>query len=240
MAETQLFSERSDFDYRDLEEGPRRSPASRLRTIFITIGFIVFVLAFLIFMIRGSLPELTPEQIVQMKGYEGQQAPRRIFNLYSLRQYEDANRRENEAAETVATNGSDQTPPITDTLTPSAPENKPDTRAVVQTTVKPARVYEKAALRRQGIIPVIATVNTSAKEVKTPEIEVLPVLGVKGDQARLRSGPSRDSDVLALLNKGDTITVFNTVGKWTHVGINDGSSTTGYIHSSLLGVVERK
>ncbi len=296
MAETQILNDRSDFDHLDLEELPRRYPESRLRTVFITAAVIVFVLAFAVFMIRGSMPELTPEQIVQMKGYEGQQAPRQIFNLYSLRKYQEQNA---EAKLTATANRTSLSAGSSDSIIEpdgdSTSQSGHADTTVVQTTVesesreagstkreqevivaasnrgavprvtiisdkhgeastampvklpansktktesvtnKPAaRTYEKAELKRQGELPVLATGSSRSDSENRQKAEVLPVGVVKGDQTRLRSGPSRNSDILLLLAKGDSITIFDTVGEWTHVGANDGSSTMGYVHNSLL------
>jgi|GEM_PF-6319777 len=70
------------FDERDLAEAtrlPKDKPS-----FGVVAGFVVAVVLFLALLVHGSLPELSPEEIVAMDGYEGEQPTRHIFNIHSL------------------------------------------------------------------------------------------------------------------------------------------------------------
>lgn len=73
-----------DFDERDLSEAPRLAKDSRPRGLI--VGGCVAVVLFLALLAYGSLPELSPEEIVAMEGYAGEQPTKHIFNIHSLEQ----------------------------------------------------------------------------------------------------------------------------------------------------------
>lgn len=71
-----------EIDPVDLSEAPRLEKDSYSRATVIGVGCCIAVLAAM--MIHGSLPELTPKEIVAMDGYVGEQPTRHIFNLQSF------------------------------------------------------------------------------------------------------------------------------------------------------------
>lgn len=71
-----------DIDARDLSEAPRLAKDSQSRGV--VIGACVAALLFLALLVYGSLPELSPHEIVAMEGYAGEQPTRHIFNIHSL------------------------------------------------------------------------------------------------------------------------------------------------------------
>ncbi len=253
MARIYNPNDRPDIDYEDLQEVPRRVRESKIRLVVITVMSVVCLLAFLIILVRGSMPELTPEQIVQLDGYEGQQAPRYIFNLYSLKQ-QQANE---ETALPKAAPQVESVVPVAVAVSSAEPVAEPADAVIESTEIRvaplgaaqqaepaavidsnPVTVYEIAELTRDPGRQVIGRVDAVSRKNNPTEqgavIEVLPVLSVVGDQSLLRSGPSREADIVTTLAKGDTITVFDNQGEWSYVGTNDGSSTIGYMHNSLL------
>ncbi|OED39264.1 hypothetical protein AB833_17240 [Chromatiales bacterium (ex Bugula neritina AB1)] len=251
MARKQMQRDNPDIDFEDLEEVPRRVRESRVKAGIIGVFSFVFLLALTIILIRGSMPDMTPEQIVQMQGYEGQQAPRHIFNLYSLKQQRESasaasggsvlpreSRVIDSDAEVVVLNSQPLSAETGRTAAGdenNASENSP---GGLEAAVEPAVLYEGAELARVPDIRLIRHIDAAGKTNDNSEESVqlgaLPVLIVKGDQSLLRSGPSRQKDVLKTLSKGDTITVFNHEGDWVYVGTNDGSSIVGYMHISLF------
>jgi len=73
-----------DFDERDLSEAPRLAKDTQPRGLI--VGGCVAVVLFLALLAYGSLPELSPEEIVAMEGYAGEQPTKHIFNIHSLEQ----------------------------------------------------------------------------------------------------------------------------------------------------------
>ena len=69
-------------------------------------------------------------------------------------------------------------------------------------------------------------------------IKVLPVLTVVADNTYLRAEPSQSSDIKLTLATGTSVTAFEQAGAWVHVGANDGSSITGFVHQSTVVTTE--
>ena len=80
--QTQAFD--PNFDSNDLLEAPYVVKTKRYHPVVVGIGAALFSLILALVLVSGSLPEMSPEQIVAMEGYEGRQSPRHIFNLESL------------------------------------------------------------------------------------------------------------------------------------------------------------
>jgi len=71
-----------DIDARDLSEAPRLAKDSQSKGTMIGAG--VALVLFLAMLVYGSLPELSPQEIVAMDGYAGEQPTKHIFNIHSL------------------------------------------------------------------------------------------------------------------------------------------------------------
>lgn len=269
-----------DVGHADMAEAPRRIPESKSKGFLMGLVVTVVVLVLAVVLIRGSLPAMTPEQIVQQKEYQGQQPPRHIFNLYSLKQ--DKQRRELETTGTKL----EQAAGSEELEQSGSSGTKTEARAVVKPDV--TTIYEKADLKREAVLPVVSKLATDVVEapasdtvteplilaVSKPaqaisdlpqtarvveptvaktvqegraavasiasaplnDLTELPVQTIELNNSRLRSRPAFDAEVIKMLKKGQTITVFAKVGEWTQIATNDGAGTTGYIHNSLLGV----
>lgn len=251
-----------DVGYADMAEAPRRERESNAKNIAIAAATTVGVLLLAVVLIRGSLPAMTPEQIVQRDDYEGQQPPRHIFNLYSLKQDKLRRTVESEqplaenAAEigeqavaasagvsagvvSVATEEASKATPVV-VVSEQLEADKPEAAAPVV-----VRSYEKSELRRESGLPVVSAVVNKDSQIlieangnSSRAVTVLPVYTIKGDNTNLRSQPSTEASIVKTLNKGQTVTVFNNGGVWVQVATNDGLGTTGYIHNSLLEIAD--
>ena len=74
------------FDYideRDLSDAPRLR--KKRPSVGLIAGATLLAALFIGLLVYGSLPELSPEEIIAMDGYQGEQPTRHIFNLDSLR-----------------------------------------------------------------------------------------------------------------------------------------------------------
>jgi len=75
-----------DINQRDLSEAPRLQKDKQ--SFGGVVGIAIAVLLFGVLLILGSQPELTPEEIISMDGYEGEQPTRHIFNLQDMEEPE--------------------------------------------------------------------------------------------------------------------------------------------------------
>ena len=104
--------------------------------------------------------------------------------------------------------------------------------------------YRKLNRRTSNRDSIATTRTPEATAVQTQQgapattIKVLPVLTVNTDQAYVRAKPSQTSDIKLTLAKGMSVTAFEQAGAWFHVGANDGSSITGYVHQSSIAATE--
>jgi len=71
-------------------------------------------------------------------------------------------------------------------------------------------------------------------------VKVLPVLTVISDNTYVRAEPSRSSDIRLTLATGTSVTAFEQTGAWIHVGANDGSSITGFVHKTNVAAADIK
>lgn len=168
-----------------MAEAPRRERESNAKNIAVGVGTTVGVLALAVFLIRGSLPAVTPEDIVKRADYEGQQPPRHIFNLYSLKQDKLLREKQSESRlqaelvpvevpiaqtsteESVVTTNvepisnsrqTDAEVQLTDATTPASGSVSASTKELLKTEVPAAgvRSYEKAELHREEPLPVVS------------------------------------------------------------------------------------
>ena len=228
-----------EVNHADLAEAPRRERESKAKSIGIGVVVSLVLLGLAVLMIFGSQPALTPEEIVGREDYEGQQPARHIFNLYSLKQ--DQLRREAERAkEAVTTNAEMPFIPVNqDKKTSEMPASAGGSRP--RSVSGPS--YVKSELTRTPV-SVVGAVTRQVSPAKaspakaSPEpgssVTVLPVYTIKGSQTNMRSLPTTDAPILQILDKGQTVTVFDETSEWVQVAVNDGSGISGYIHQSLL------
>ena len=119
-----------EIDPVDLSEAPRLEKDANSRGP--VIGAVCLLVAFAAMMIHGSLPELTPKDIVAMDGYVGEPPTRHIFNLQSFEDEQSAQNSPDEnngqeiAADDTMVAGSKE---IVAVATPE--QIQPDSKAVI-------------------------------------------------------------------------------------------------------------
>ncbi len=224
-----------EVNHADLAEAPRRERESKAKSIGIGVVVSLVLLGLAVLMIFGSQPALTPEEIVGREDYEGQQPARHIFNLYSLKQ--DQLRREAERAkEAVTTNAEMPFTPVNLEKTSEMPASAGGFHPRTEPVTGPN--YVKSELTRTPVSVVGAVTRQVSPAKPSPESgssgTVLPVYIIKGSQTNMRSLPTTDAPILQVLDKGQTVTVFDETSEWVQVAVNDGSGISGYIHKSLL------
>lgn len=310
-----------DIDEFDLSEAPRLPKDPQSRGAMIGLVLAVALLAALLF--YGSMPELSPEEIVAMEGYEGEQETKFIFNIHSLEKNSE------EAVSAASEESGDQIPPlaVTEPVEPvesssnsvspvalevpevvseqeqvSEPNPEPEqvaeqelpiaqTETIVVASIEPqvtdpvsqtlpvvvtesvsAPVTEATTTRSISFstardekvvaamattpvieeaadtvviasvvaaepipVPVLNSTLQSAGSTENSRAKLLPLRSVLQDATELKASPSAQAETLLSLRRGVTVTAFERYGEWIHIGINDGSSVTGYILESRLG-----
>ncbi len=158
-------------------------------------------------LVLGSLPEMSPSEIVQMEGYAG---------------------RQDVASDEPASGGEQlQQVQISGFEVAEADAAKPPVEVIADDN----SFREIAAATLAVDKPLLAV------EDAPDDKSAYPVLQVKRQYSNVRAGPSTSDQILTSLEIGSTVTVFDRRGDWLQIGVNDDSSITGYIHKSLLGVI---
>jgi hypothetical protein len=254
-----------NFDIEDLQEAPTLPRTQKVHPVLVGVVGSVVCLALAVMFIRGSLPEMTPEQIVAMEGYQGQQPPRYIFNIDSIESAPAAQGPREEpvvaAARDVVVQSASVGVPKTDTA--EATSTNSGTNTTEGDSVNALLAIETEEPRDSWALEIVEVpaspiiVGKDAQEVSAPIVEefdyrklnrkpsdntsairVLPVLTVNTDNTLMRAKPSESAEVTLVMARGASVTAFEQSGVWVHVGANDGSSTTGYIHQSNIAAAD--
>jgi len=144
-----------DINSHDLSEAPRLAKDSQPKGPIIGISAAVLLLIGLL--IYASFPELSPEEIISMDGYEGEQPTKHIFNLQSLEESKAVAK-----ANVAVSNGQSDVPQdmaVATVETPIAP--------LVQTPIEELPVVEIVPLP-QDQLPILEP-EPEVIEVVTPE-----------------------------------------------------------------------
>jgi len=144
-----------DINSHDLSEAPRLAKDSQPKGPI--IGIIAAVLLLIGLLIYASFPELSPEEIISMDGYEGEQPTKHIFNLQSLEESKAVAK-----ASVAVSNGQNDLPQdvaVATVETPIAPS--------VQTPIEESPVVEIVPVP-QDQLPILEP-EPEVIEVVTPE-----------------------------------------------------------------------
>ncbi len=198
-----------DIDPSDLVDSVNTQQPARFSKWALGAAFALGIPLVAFALVLGSLPEMSPAEIVQMEGYAGR--------AQASSGQEVAQASEQAALQEVEIEGFE--------LAPADP-----VEPVVSAVVEDSSFREIAAATQ-------AVEKSLNAAVTAPDTENYPVLQVKKQYSNVRSGPSTGDSIITSLEVGSTVTVFNRSGNWLQVGLNDGSAVTGYIHKSLLGIV---
>lgn len=145
-----------DIDERDLSEAPRLAKEPESRGVMIALAAAAAL--FVALLVYGSFPDLSPEEIVSMDGYEGEQQTKTIFNIHSFDNDDEA------LATTEQVD--DNLPPIA--VTEPVVTTQPDDTAIVPETVvtKPLAQTDPA--------PQAEPVESQTKSAQSVAVETTP------------------------------------------------------------------
>ena len=174
-----------DINQRDLSEAPRLEKDKQ--SFGGVVGIAIAVLLFGVLLILGSQPELTPEEIISMDGYEGEQPTRHIFNLQDMEEPETP---ASVQASEPASNTSDQA--VATVEAPVATVAKaPVENATVQEPPQTTElaVIKSATVDTESTAPKPATVDTEVVELPVAVTEPVPVAPTEAPVAVTESLP---------------------------------------------------
>jgi hypothetical protein len=108
------------------------------------------------------------------------------------------------------------------------------TAVAVATPATPKPVLDgvtthSAALENKTVIPA-----SMEPETASPSLPAWQLVTIAVNRANLREQASTSSDVLGVIRKGSTLTLFDISGRWAQVETNDERGIAGYVHVSLL------
>jgi hypothetical protein len=217
-----------DVNRHDLAEAARRPKTSRLAGVLRLAMVVCGCVLLAVVLIRGAQPELTPEEIVQLESYEGQQEARRIFNLNSAKQQSIAALRS-----TAPKAQEDKNSRVAEVALP--PAEVPAVGAAVTLPV-PQSAAPSGMAADQYAATGTGVSGSSERPVESPRI--LPIYSVTAESAGLHESPSQSAPTLKTVSKNDTVTLFNNVGDWAEVAVNDGSGVTGYVRRAAISILQ--
>lgn len=215
----------------DLIEISRRPTNYRLKTFAQWAFFTCICFALAVLLIRGSQPELTPLQIVQLDGYQGAQQVRTIFNLKSRTREPGLTGRLEPAIEIAESENELNRTPVVAAAG----------RGLGGSIEVPASAFNRVELpapTQVGQIMPWPVAPLKMTEDERVESRLLPVFSVIVDRVELREAPSSASRVVMSVARMETVTLFSTQGEWVEVAANDGSGQTGFVPKSAIVALE--
>jgi len=204
-------SQQLDINPGDFSEAPRLNKSGLPPVLKAVAGICLVV--FCIMLLYGSLPEMSPTEIVASDDYVGEQPERNLLTLENLRTQSPS------ATRSAATSA------VTDV------EASEESFVVVEPKAAvPQTIVSKATPIEPDVIKQVPAVRVS----KSDSSGFLPVRTVLRDNTMLKLAPELQSKTLLALGMGVQVTVFESQGNWIYVGTNDGSSITGYVRDAEL------
>lgn len=259
-----IVNDHPDIEAQDLRDVQRGGDKNRTRRLILTLATIVLIPVFLLLLVLGSLPALTPQEIVQMEGYQGRQKAKPIFNLASVTDNQPlpvhpvSVQQPTDVEVPVAggtpvslaipTKGQAPGPaqaelneaPITGLLPVVGEQRKSKNAAAAATPVAATITSVPVDLKSAAGATELQVVEAVDKSTPVAFARKLPVLEVKKERSNVRDGPDLDAEVLTTLSRGTSVTVFDRTGEWLQIGVNEGNTAVmGFIHKSLLGLTRR-
>ena len=187
-----------------------------LGKIGIGLAIALFAISFAVITVFASKPQMTPEEIVQMKGYKGPARDRTVFfNLASLR---DCNN-------------------IDDDCDGVVKASLPNSSSQSDSTIEPpaqSTAYDSLALSSNyREVPAVATPATQASSTIANKSNQWKV---RQQWSIVRETPARNGAIITSLVSDQHVTVIRKIGEWWEISTDDESTSVplGFIHSSLL------
>lgn len=230
----------SDADLEDISHARH----SNLATTLAGFAGVVAMLGLIGFLALSSKPELSPQEIIAMEGYAGEQPTKTPFNLASLRDCEASDDCAEDQRTTV-------TPTVATTagITPITTTSSTDARVWVSSNTDSDSGYTDAGYAEFTEIPAATNsfstngqIQVTSTDSDTPGgdtgfsdtvFEGGGTLEVLQQWSNVRSAPNIDGEILVSLAQGKTVTRLSEVGQWVEVEVDE-RGVIGYMHRSTV------
>jgi len=200
----------NDHDLRDIQHA-KHSTAVRTMAGVAGIAGILFLIGFLAI---SSIPDLSPEDIIAMEGYGGEQKVKTPFNLASLRDcHVGADCSYKPDTEIV---------PVTSKSTLAS--GRADTQSA-SSNIRESVNESSTQLREIPAATVTASTDTGSSDNN---------LVVLQQWSNVRGRPDINGEIITSLAEGTNVTKIGQAGQWFEVEINGRKRVTGYMHRSTL------
>lgn len=234
----------SDHDLRDVQR-PKHGSMATTMAGFAGVAAMLGLIGFLAY---SSLPELSPQEIIAMQGYAGEQPTKTPFNLASLRECEAGA----DCADSMAK------PIIPITATTAAATTTGATTAVTTTSIaEPASTtitytdgFESSSQYTSEGYTVIQEIpaatnatyeSTSYESTSYESASSDSYTSYSSDQlvvlqqwSNVRSTPEINGDILTSLAEGTNVKKLSETGQWVEVEVSNRRSVIGYMHRSTV------
>jgi len=228
----------NDSDLRDFGPTARRGS---LGTTMAGFAGVAAMLALIGFLAISSAPDLSPEEIIAMEGYAGEQQIKTPFNLASLRDCEASEDCIDSAKDITAitagtTDGTTTTETISSITTNEVATNEVATNELatneVTTFTTEAEVADGYTVIRE--IPAANITTFDSLETGGHYATANEEMVVLQQWSNVRGQPERNGDILTSLAEGTIVTKIGQTGQWVEVAVNGRQLVTGYMHSSTV------
>ena len=221
------------FNDSDLQDVAYPKFSGGLSTTLAGAAGVTAMLALIGFLALSSLPDLSPQEIIAMEGYGGEQATKTPFNLASLRDCNDVHdcAEPIDTAITTSTNSA-QTAPVAPVV--YTDEVLSDELPIADTT--PLVVEPPAATQAEftELQEIPAATSLAAIVTTFDEAPVADQLTVLRQWSNVRSSPNTNGAILTSLARGTDVTLLRQTGDWFEVSVFDRREIIGYMHRSTV------
>jgi len=209
----------------DFSEAPRLNKSGIPPAMKVVAGICIVV--FGIMLLYGSLPEMSPKEIIASDEYVGEQPDRNLLTLENVRSQAPA------VSRTAAVSNAPTAVDVAEQQAPTTVSEVVASKEVILTVepkVAPKPLASKSSVIESVVVQRVPPVKVSVSDTSG----FLPVRTVLRDNTMLKAAPEAGSKSVLALGMGVQVTVFETQGSWIYVGTNDGSSITGYVREAEL------
>ena len=219
----------NDHDLQDIKHA-KHSTIMRTMAGFAGLAGILGLIGFLAI---SSVPDLSPEEIIAMEGYAGEQTTKTPFNLASLRNC-DAGADCSNAVNTEIipiTSTSDRT--AGNPVTRNASEIN-IARNNSETTDSPQENYREIPAAVSTAVSVTENKTAGRSTTRSPDFSNSDLV-VLQQWSNVRGTPDINGEILTSLAKGANVIKISQAGSWIEVQVAGRKQVTGYMHRSTVG-----
>lgn len=221
----------NDSDLKDIQFTPHSDRAKKLAA-YTGVAAMIGLISLAGF---STIPDLSPQEIIAMEGYAGEQPIKTPFNLASLHDCEAGT----ECAEALQ---STVTPVTADPTTQAAPATTEATQNTSAATSESSVVIRNVSddtieyVEVREIPAATTEIETSSLDTFNTDAGLSDSMVVLQQWSNVRGTPDIYGEILTSLAVGKTVTKIGQSGPWIEVQVDERPSVTGYMHRSTIAV----